>query len=362
MDLGTLWFVLIGVLWAGYFLLEGFDFGVGMLLPVLPRDEGEREAMFESIGPVWDGNEVWLVVAAGATFAAFPAWYATMFSGFYLALLLILVLLIVRVVSFEWREKRDSARWRGTWTWANTIGSVGAPFLWGIALANLVHGVPLDSSHEFSGDFVDLFSAYTVVAGLAVVAMFAVHGATYLTLRTVGQLRRRAAETARRLSVPAAILGVAIVVWTIVVAHDRNSRAILPTAVVAAVTAAALVLAVALTYVRRSGWAFAATALAVIGFVATIFTGLYPRVLVSDPTFANSLTIANAASGDYALKVITIVAAIFTPLVLLYQGWTYHVFRVRLRGEQVGVPLPPPRDEQGDERRAGLGDGDTVPG
>ena len=162
MGLEEFWFVLIAVLWGGYFLLEGFDFGVGMLLPVLPRDERERGLMFESIGPVWDGNEVWLVVAGGATFAAFPAWYATMFSGFYIALLLILVLLIVRVVSFEWREKHDSRRWRATWLWANTIGSAGAAFIWGVALANLVHGVPLDSSHVFTGDFLDLFSAYTV--------------------------------------------------------------------------------------------------------------------------------------------------------------------------------------------------------
>src|SRR6478736_5409092 len=320
MNLQVFWFVLIVVLWSGYFLLEGFDFGVGMLLPFVPRNEAERGAMFESIGPVWDGNEVWLVVAAGATFAAFPAWYATMFSGFYLALLLILVLLIVRVVSFEWREKRDDPGWRKTWLWANTIGSFGAPFLWGIALANLVHGVPLDSSHEFTGNVLDLFSPYTVVAGLAVVAMFSAHGATYLTLRTLGDLHQRAATAARRLAVPAAILGVGIGVWSVVVAHDRNDRGILPTAVVAALTAVVLILAVACTRAGRSGWAFTATGLAAIGFVATIFTGLYPRVLVSSPTFANSLTITNAASGDYALKVITIVALIFTPLIVLYQG------------------------------------------
>src|SRR5436309_1902000 len=169
MSLEIVWFWLIAVLWAGYFLLEGFDFGVGMLLPALPRSERERSTMFESIGPVWDGNEVWLVVAGGATFAAFPAWYATMFSGFYLALLLILVCLIVRVVSFEWREKSSNPRWRSTWRWANTVGSIGAPFVWGVALANLVHGVPLTSSHGYSGDFLDLFSGYTVFAGLAVV-------------------------------------------------------------------------------------------------------------------------------------------------------------------------------------------------
>ena len=339
MGLETVWFCLIAVLWAGYFLLEGFDFGVGMLLPFLPRDERERGMMFDSIGPVWDGNEVWLVVAAGATFAAFPAWYATMFSGFYLALLLILVLLIIRVVSFEWREKHEGARWRATWAWANTIGSVGAAFVWGVALANLVHGVPLDSSHGFAGDFLDLFSAYTVVAGAAVVVIFAAHGALYLTLRTEEDFAARASAAARRLSVPAAIVGLAIVAWTVVIAHDNNSRGILPTAIPAALTAIVLVLAVILTRTGRSGWAFAATGLGAIGFVATIFTGLYPRVLVSDPVFANSLTISNAASGHYALQVITIVAAIFTPLVLLYQGWTYYVFRRRLGGHEVGTPV-----------------------
>ena len=332
------WFVLIGVVWGGYFLLEGFDFGVGMLLPVLPRDERERSIMFESMGPVWDGNEVWLVIAAGATFAAFPAWYASLFSGFYIALLLILVLLIVRVVSFEWREKREDPRWRTTWMWANTIGSVGAAFLWGLALANLVHGVPLNSSHGFSGDFFDLFSGYTVLAGLAVVALFAAHGATYLTLRTVGDLCKRAAAMARRLSIPAAVLGIAILAWTVAVAHNRNSRGILPTTLPAALTAIALILALGLTRTRRNGWAFTATALGAIGFVATIFTGLYPRVLVSHPTFANSLTISNAASGHYALKIITIVAAIFVPLLLIYQSWTYYVFRKRLGGEQVAAP------------------------
>ena len=331
-DIGLeeVWFVLIGVLWSGYFLLEGFDFGVGMLLPVLPRDEDERGLMFESIGPVWDGNEVWLVVAAGATFAAFPAWYATMFSGFYVALLLILVFLIVRVVSFEWREKAEGTGWRTTWLWANTIGSFGASFLWGVALANLLQGVPLNSSHVFTGGIVDLFSLYTVAAGLAVVAMFALHGATYLTLRTTGDLGERASRAARRLAVPAGVLGIGVAGWTVLVAHNNNDRAILPTTVPAVLTAVALILAVVLTRAGRSGWAFAATGLGAIGFIATLFTGLYPRVLVSDPTFANSLTIQNAATGHYALQVITVAAVIFTPLVLLYQGWTYYVFRRRL--------------------------------
>src|SRR6187402_2333254 len=188
MDLQLFWFILIGVLWAGYFLLEGFDFGVGMLLPFLPRNERERDTMFGTIGPVWDGNETWLVVAGGATFAAFPAWYATMFSGLYLALLLVLFFLIIRVVSFEWREKSESPRWRGVWTWANTIGSAGAALIWGVGLACLVHGLPIDSQGEYAGGFWDLFTPYTMFAGIAVVLLFAFHGATFLTLRIAGDL------------------------------------------------------------------------------------------------------------------------------------------------------------------------------
>jgi cytochrome d ubiquinol oxidase subunit II len=330
MDLATFWFLLIAVLWSGYFVLEGFDFGVGMLLAVLPRDEAERGTMFESIGPVWDGNEVWLVVAGGATFAAFPAWYATMFSAFYLALLLILALLIVRVVSFEWRERSDSPRWRTTWRWANTVGSIGASFVWGVALANLVHGVPLSSKGDFTGNVLDLFSAYTVLAGIAVVALFALHGAIYLTLRTSGDLCERAAVAARRLSVPATVVGIAFLAATVAVAVDRNNRDVFPTVLPAAIGALALVAAILLVNVDRSGWAFAASAVAAVACVATIFTGLYPRVLVSYPDFANSLTISGAAAGHYSLSVITVVAAICTPIVLLYQGWTYHVFRARL--------------------------------
>jgi cytochrome d ubiquinol oxidase subunit II len=347
MSLETFWFCLIGVVWAGYFLLEGFDFGVGMLLPIVAGDERERGVMFESIGPVWDGNEVWLVIAAGATFAAFPAWYSTMFSGYYIALLLILLLLIVRVVSFEWREKRDGTGWRATWMWANTIGSLGATFLWGVVLASLVHGVPLNSSHVFTGDFFDLFSAYTVLAGLTVVVLFGLHGANYLALRTVGELQARASATARSLSIPAAVLGIGTAVWTVIVAHNNNARGILPTSIPAALTAIVLVVGVGLAFMRRSGWGFAATALGAIGFVATVFTGLYPRVLVSNPSFANSLTISNAAAGHYALKFITIVAVIFVPLMLLYQGWTYYVFRKRLGGDPVSTPAAALRDASG---------------
>jgi cytochrome bd ubiquinol oxidase subunit II len=332
MDLAVFWFCLIGVLWAGYFVLEGFDFGVGMLLAVLPRREDERRVMFETVGPVWDGNEVWLVVAAGATFAAFPAWYATMFSGYYLLLLLILVLLIVRAISFEWRERGDHPRWRAAWRWLNTVASVGAPFLWGVVLAGLVNGVPLSSKGDFAGDLGDLFSVYTVLAGVTTVLLFALHGATFLTLRTTGELCERAAGAARRICGPAALVAVAFLAATVDVAVDRNDRDVFPTVLPAALGVAALVLAVTCVLLRWSGWAFAMTAVAAALVVATIFTGLYPRVLVSQPEFANSLTIANASAANYALTVLTVVAAIFTPIVLLYQAWTYHVFRHRVGG------------------------------
>jgi cytochrome d ubiquinol oxidase subunit II len=333
MDLETLWFCLIAVLWAGYFLLEGFDFGVGMLLPFLPRSELERSTMFRSIGPFWDGNEVWLVVAGGATFAAFPAWYASMFSAFYVALLLVLVCLIVRVVSFEWRDRADGARWRGTWLYANAVGSFGAPFLWGVGLSNLLQGVPLESDGSFTGSLSDLFSPYTLLAGVATVALFAFHGAAFLTLRTTGDLCQRAALAGRRLALPAVLLVAAFAAATVAVAVDANDRPVLAPALPA--VAAVVVLGVAgwLARRRRSGAAFALTALGTVLVVATLFTGLYPRVMVSAPGFSNSLTIQNAAASPYALRVLTVVALVLTPIVLLYQAWTYHVFRARLQGE-----------------------------
>jgi cytochrome bd ubiquinol oxidase subunit II len=335
MTLEIFWFVLIAVLWAGYFVLEGFDFGVGMLLPVVPRDERERGVLFSTIGPIWDGNEVWLVTAAGATFAAFPAWYATAFSGFYLALLLVLFFLIVRVVSFEWRSKSENPRWRAVWMWANTVGSVGAPFIWGVALANFVHGVPLDSNGDYAGNFWDLFSVYTVLAGVAVVALFAFHGAAFLTLRTTGAVYERATATARRLAIPAAVLAGGFAVWTVQVAVDRNDKDVFPPVLPAALTVAAVALAAFFALSGRTGRAFALTALGVLLTVATIFTSLYPRVLVSSPSFGNSLTVSGASSAHYTLAVMTVVALIVTPIVLLYQGWTYYVFRARITGEEV---------------------------
>jgi cytochrome d ubiquinol oxidase subunit II len=338
MNLQIFWFCLIAFFWAGYFVLEGFDFGVGMLLPFVPRNEGERGAMLQTIGPVWDGNEVWLVVAGAATFAAFPAWYATMFSGFYLALLLVLFLLIIRVVSFEWRSKVESRRWRAVWMWANAAGSTGIPLIWGIALANLIYGVPLDSNGDYTGNLVDLFHGYTVLAGIAFVFVFAFHGANFLTLRTTGDLYERVRRAARLLAVPAVATGAAFLIWTVVVAVDRNDQGVFPTVVPAVIGIGTFASAAALVYFGRNGLGFAMTVLGTVASVATLFTGLYPRVIVSSPNFGNSLTVAGTASLHYSLAVMTVVALIVTPIVLLYQSWSYYVFRARVTGEEVRSP------------------------
>ena len=339
MDLQELWFCLIAFFFGAYFLLEGFDLGVGLLLPFLPRNEEERSTMLRTIGPVWDGNEVWLVIAGAATFAAFPTWYATMFSGFYIALLLLLVFLIVRVLSFEWRERHEDSRWLGLWAWANTIGSLGIALIWGVAFSNLLYGVPINSSGDFAGDFWDLFNPYTLLGGVAVVLLFAFHGATYLTLRTTGELCRRAAAAAGRLSIAAARRRRGVPVWTVAVAVDRNDKDVFPPLLPALLAIVALLGAVVCVRLARSRWAFVLTAAGAFLVVATIFTSLYPRVMVSDPDFGNSLTVDNASSAHYTLAVMSVVALIVAPIVLLYQGWTYHVFRHRLGGDEL-VPKP----------------------
>ena len=330
MSLPILWFLIVAFFWAGYFLLEGFDFGVGMLLPFVPRSEAERRQQLATIGPVWDGNEVWLVVAGGATFAAFPAWYASMFSGFYLALLIVLFCLIVRVVSFEWRGKSESLWWRNVWLWANALGSFGASFVWGVAFSNLLYGLPINQNGDYTGSFWDLFNGYTILGGVAVVLLFALHGATFLTIRTTGALCERAARAARVLLLPAGAIGIGFLVSTVVVAMHHNDKNVFPPILPAAVGIAALVLALVFVGVRRSGLAFVATGAAAVLTVATIFTSLYPRVMVSSTAFANSLTVDGSASAHYTLAVMSVVAVITAPVVLLYQGWTYHVFRQRL--------------------------------
>ncbi|MFC5926234.1 cytochrome d ubiquinol oxidase subunit II [Micromonospora vulcania] len=324
MDLTTIWFLLVAVLFTGYFILEGFDFGVGMLLPVLGRDDRERRVLINTIGPVWDGNEVWLITAGGAMFAAFPEWYATLFSGFYLPLLLILLALIARGVAFEYRHKRPEASWKRRWDAAIVVGSLLPAILWGVAFANILRGVPLDADHEYVGGLLDLLNPYALLGGATTLALFLTHGAVFIALKTTGDIRERAGALAVRLGVGAAVLAVAFLGWTLSI---RSSAA----AVVLAVGAAlALLGGLAAARVRREGWAFTGTAVAIGLAVATLFAALFPNVLPSTLDAAGTLTATNAASTPYTLKIMTWVAVIFTPIVLAYQGWTYWVFRKRI--------------------------------
>ncbi|MFI6819998.1 cytochrome d ubiquinol oxidase subunit II [Micromonospora sp. NPDC050187] len=324
MDLTTVWFVLIAVLFTGYFILEGFDFGVGALLPVLARNDRERRVMINTIGPVWDGNEVWLITAGGAMFAAFPEWYATLFSGFYLPLLLILLALIVRGVAFEYRHKRPESTWKRRWDTAITLGSIVPALLWGVAFANILRGVPLDADHEYTGGLIDLLNPYALLGGLTTTALFLTHGAVFTALKTTGDIRHRARTLATRLGTLAAALTVTFLTWTLTI-RGNTTAVILATA-----ATAALLAGLTAARARREGWAFTGTATAIALTVATLFTALFPNVLPSTADPAGTLTATNAASTPYTLEIMTWVAAVFTPVVLAYQGWTYWVFRKRI--------------------------------
>ncbi len=332
-SLNTSWFALIGLLWTGYFVLEGFDFGVGILSPLLAADDVDRRMSLNAIGPFWDGNEVWLIVAGGATFAAFPTWYATMFSGFYLALFLILVALILRGVAFEFRSKHDDSRWRRAWGAAHCVGSLVPALLWGVAFTDLVRGLEIARGPHYVGGFAGLVHPIALVGGLASLSLFGLHGAVFLSLKTTGELRRRARRAAVLLVAPTllAVGGVGAWVGLSIAGTDRPGG--LPGAVPAVLVCAALVsIAGAGLLVARvhEALAFAATAVAIVAMSAATFGALFPRVMVSDVRVADSLTIWNAASAHETLLVMTVVAAIFTPFVLAYQAWSYWVFRQRL--------------------------------
>jgi cytochrome bd ubiquinol oxidase subunit II len=327
MTLVSFWFVVLVIFWTGFLVLEGFDFGVGMLHGVVGRDERGRRLAIQTIGPLWDGNEVWLIVAAAGTFAAFPGWYATMFSGFYLAFLLLLVALIARGVSFEFYGKRDSARWRRAWDAATTGGSLLAPLLIGVALGNLLHGVPIGTDQEYAGTFTDLLNPYSLFTGVTVVLLCLLHGASFLALKTLGEVRERAVRVGRRIAPVAAVAVVGFIVWTLAM-PGNGSLAWLP----AAVAVLAALFAVWQVGRGRDGLAFAATSVTMAAVVVTIFVALYPRVMVSSLGSASDLTVSNTSSAPYSLKVMTVAAAVLFPVVLAYQGWTYYVFRRRVGG------------------------------
>lgn len=334
MELTTVWFALIAILWIGYFTLEGFDFGVGMLLPVVAKDNTERRVLYNTVGPVWDGNEVWVLVAGGATFAAFPEWYATLFSGFYLPLLLILLALIVRNLAFEYRAKKDDDTWRRNWDLSLIIGSYLPAVLWGVAFANIVAGVPIDADKEFTGNLFTLLNPFGLLGGVVTMLLFATHGAMFIALKTDGDIRHRARALSVKLGLAAAVAAVVFLVWAQLDAGSLSSG------IAFVLAALALVSAIAAAWKGREGWAFTGTFATIALAVAGLFLALFPDVMPSTTDAAFSLTTENAAATGYTLTVMTWVAVIFTPFVLAYQAWTYWVFRKRIATHHIPPATP----------------------
>lgn len=330
MDLQTLWFILIAVLFTGFLFLEGFDYGVGILLPFVAKQDNERRMVVNSIGPVWDGNEVWLLTAGGAMFAAFPNWYATLFSGFYLALFLILIALIIRGVAFEFRSKDNHPRWRALWDICIFIGSLLPALLWGVAFGNILRGVAIDSKMTYIGSFFDLLNPYALVGGLVTLTLFILHGALFLELKTDGVIQERAVRVSRRMWLPVTLIAVVFVVFT---AFQTDILSHLnPVNVLGLIVAVGALLVTGYSISKSHyGRAFAGTGLTIVGVVALIFGTLFPRVMPS--TLGYDLTIYNASSSHYTLQVMTVIALTVVPIVLIYQGWTYWVFRKRITAQ-----------------------------
>ncbi|MEV6650076.1 cytochrome d ubiquinol oxidase subunit II [Streptomyces sp. NPDC051219] len=329
MELHDVWFVLIAVLWTGYFFLEGFDFGVGVLTKLLARDRKERRVLINTIGPVWDGNEVWLLTAGGATFAAFPEWYATLFSGFYLPLLLILVCLIVRGVAFEYRAKRPEEKWQTNWEHAIFWTSLLPALLWGVAFGNIVRGVKIDAEMEYVGSLGDLVNLYSILGGLVTLTLFTFHGAVFTALKTVGDIRDRSRRLATSLGLVTAVLALVFLAWTQISRGDGKSLVAMIVAVLA------LAAALGFNVAGREGWAFALSGVTIAAAVAMLFLTLFPNVMPSSLNEEWNLTVTNASSSPYTLKIMTWCAAVATPIVLLYQSWTYWVFRKRIGTQHI---------------------------
>ncbi|HMB23591.1 MAG: cytochrome d ubiquinol oxidase subunit II [Chloroflexota bacterium] len=331
--LQILWFILIAVLWIGFFFLEGFDFGVGMLLPFLGKKDEERRAIINTIGSVWDGNEVWLLTAGGATFAAFPHWYATMFSGFYLALFLLLVGLILRGISFEYRSKDANRAWRNRFDWMIAIGSFLASVLLGTAFANLARGVPINENMMYTGNLFTLLNPYGLIGGLTTTVVFLLHGANFLGLKLDGELRERVHQLSKKLYIAAVAITTVLLVATYFYTDITSKLGINP-GITPIASFVALLVTILFINRKMEGWAFAMTALHIVLTQATFFMLMFPRVMISSTDAAYSLTIYNASSSQYTLTVMSIVALIFVPIVLAYQGWTYYMFRKRITADK----------------------------
>jgi cytochrome d ubiquinol oxidase subunit II len=324
MELTTLWFGVIAFLFVGYFVLDGFDFGVGMSLPFLAKDDTDRRVLINTIGPVWDLNETWLIVAGAALFAAFPEWYATMFSGFYLLLVAILITLILRGVSFEFRHQGASDRWRGWFDAMIVVGSVVPSFLWGVVFANVVRGVPMDRHHDYTGSTLDLLNPYALLGGLTTLSLFLVNGLQFAALKTDGPIRARARLLSMRVGAVTIVIAAAFLVWT-TLAHGSALSGL-----VSALAAVALVGSYLANVRGRERWAFGLLALTIALAVASLFTALHPYVMPASNDPAYGLTLENASSSPYTLTIMTWAAGFALPLILAYQAWTYWVFRKRI--------------------------------
>ncbi|GAB6991193.1 cytochrome d ubiquinol oxidase subunit II [Paenibacillus pini] len=334
MSLNELWFVLVAVLFVGFFFLEGFDFGVGMSTGILAKNDTERRVLINSIGPFWDANEVWLITAGGAMFAAFPNWYATLFSGFYTPLVLLLLALIGRGVAFEFRGKVETPSWKKTWDVVIFIGSLLPPLLLGVVFADLIKGLPIGQDMEMRASFFgDIVNIYSVVGGITVVMLCLVHGLMFTTLRTIGDLQERARKMGKLLLIPLAALLVVFEIMTYFMTDVFEAHGGLM-----AITVVVIVVALVLAYIfmskQRDGWAFGMTGAVIALTITSVFIGLFPNVMISSIDTAFNLTITNAASGHYSLKVMTIVAISLLPFVLGYQIWSYFVFHKRVHEKE----------------------------
>lgn len=325
--LDVVWFILVCVLFCGFFMLEGFDYGVGILLPILGKSDTERRQMINTVGPVWDGNQVWMITAGGATFASFPQVYATLFSGFYLALFLMLAALIARGVAFEFRSKDKAPAWRKTFDYCIFFGSLIPALLWGVTVGNLIQGTPIDAHMNFVGGFFDLLSPYTILCGIAFILVFVYHGALYTSIKTVGAISERARATALVEGVITAVGALVLVGATYYYTDLFNSTL---AAVAFGLAIVCFLISWAFARTRSTGKGFFFSCLTVILVTVAYFAGLFPRIMVSSLDPAWSLTITNAASSQYTLTLMTIVALIFVPIVLIYQAWTYWAFRHRV--------------------------------
>ncbi|AEV94639.1 cytochrome d ubiquinol oxidase subunit II [Pediococcus claussenii] len=327
--LQLLWFILIGVLFSGFFFLEGFDFGVGMSVQTLAHNDEEKDLVVETIGPVWDGNEVWLLTAGGAMFASFPFWYASLFSGYYLILFVILIGLIIRGVSFEFRNRVPFEQ-KHIWNWTLSIGSFIVPFFFGVMFISMVQGMPIDAHGDMMAHFTDYFNLFSIVGGVAVALLCYLHGLNYIALKTMGPLRERARNYAELLYW---VLYVGLVVFAILMYFTTDFFNVHPmaTPVILAVIIALTVIANIAVFRGGDLVAFLSSGLSLVSVVVLLFTGLFPRVLISSTNSKYDLLIRNSSSSPYTLKIMSIVALTILPFVLAYTAWTYYVFRKRMK-------------------------------